>query len=200
MGSGIGDRMQDQEAFLTIALFLVLVAYSIFKLGKPRRSRPKIGTDAPRVPRGIFIAKVEYVIDGDTVDVMADRQMIRIRLDSIDCPEDGQYWGDTAKAGLIKLIGGKSVRLENHGTDIHGRTLATLYVSQDGRGEWLNVNERMVALGHAWVMRRFYSHLPKQRRDSLNRIEAWAKSKKVGLWRSSNPIPPRLWRASDRNR
>jgi endonuclease YncB( thermonuclease family) len=69
----------------------------------------------------------------------------------IDCPEDGQEWGDIATRGLIKLIGGKSVRLEAHGTDSHGRTLGTLFVYLQHKGEWQNVNERMVTLGHAWV-------------------------------------------------
>jgi hypothetical protein len=53
--------------------------------------------------------KVEHIIDGDTVIVVKNVRKIRIRLDSIDCPEDGQHWGDIAKYGLIKLIGGRKV-------------------------------------------------------------------------------------------
>jgi len=142
---------------------------------------------------GFPTAKVIHVIDGDTVIVAKGWSEIRIRLDSIDCPEDGQYWGDTATYGLIKLIGGRKVHLEEHGPDSHGRTLATIYVHAH-RNEWINVNERMVVLGHAWVMRRFYDHLPKDRQDKLNRLESWARSKKVGLWRAPNPIPPWEWR------
>jgi len=52
------------------------------------------------------------------------------------------------------------VRLEAHETDVHGRTLGTLFVYLQEKGEWQNVNERMVTLGHAWVMRLYYSHLP----------------------------------------
>ena len=117
-----------------------------------------------------------------------------IRLDSIDCPEDGQPWGNTAAYGLIKLIGGRKVRLEEHGLDFHGRTLATIYVRHANGEEWVNVNERMVILGHAWVMYKFYDHLPKDRQDKLNRLENWARSKKVGLWRTQSPIPPWQWR------
>ncbi|MGD9536719.1 MAG: thermonuclease family protein [Alphaproteobacteria bacterium] len=139
-------------------------------------------------------AKVIHIIDGDTVIVSRDWYEITIRLDSIDCPEDGQHWGDIATYGLIKLIGGRKIHIEEHGLDIHGRTLATIYVQDFHRNELINVNERMVTLGHAWVMRRFYDHLPKDRQDKLNRLERWAKSKKVGLWRTSNPIPPWKWR------
>jgi endonuclease YncB( thermonuclease family) len=137
-------------------------------------------------------------MDGDTVVVAKEwSQALIVRLDSIDCPEDGQDWGDTAAAGLVKLIGGQRVQLEVHGLDTYGRTLATLYVRHPNGEEWLNVNERMVTLGHAWVMRRYYDHLPNDRQDKLNRLEAWAKSKSVGLWQTQNPIPPWLWRKQE---
>jgi micrococcal nuclease len=135
-----------------------------------------------------------YIIDGDTVIVSNGRTQIRVRLDSIDCPEDGQHWGDTAKYGLIKLIGRQHLHLELHGEDVYGRTLATIYVWHRQKNQWLNVNERMVILGHAWVMRQFYDHLPEDRREQLNRMEHWARSKKVGLWSTSNPVPPWHWR------
>lgn len=57
----------------------------------------------------------------------------------------------------------RKIRLEEHGIDRHERTLATIYVQHGYGAEWMNVNERMVTLGHAWVMRRFYDHLPKDR-------------------------------------
>ena len=109
---------------------------------------------------------------------------------------DGQEWGKIATAGLTKIIGGKKVHLETHDTDAYAPTVATLYVQHDSSIEWMNVNERMVTLGHAWVMRRFYKHLPKQRQDKLNQLERWAKSKKVGLWKSPDPTPPWNWRRS----
>ncbi len=138
--------------------------------------------------------KVDYVVDGDTVKVSTSWQKITIRLDSIDCPEDGQEWGDKATWGLIKMIGGKHVHVEEHATDHYGRTVATLYIHSDEDSNWLNVNEKMVARGHAWVMRRYYKHLPKHRQTKLNDLERWAKSKPVGLWKLPDPIPPWEWR------
>ena len=145
-------------------------------------------------------AKVAHIIDGDTVVVVRGWERYTVRLDSIDCPENGQHWGDTAKYGLIKLIGGKKVRLEEHGFDIYGRLLATIYVEHAHKAAWINVNERMVSLGHAWVMRGFFGHLPKDRQSKLNRLEWWAKSKKVGLWRTPNPVPPWRWRSGGPSR
>ena len=139
-------------------------------------------------------ANVKWVLDGDTVAITQGWHEKTIRLDSIDSPEDGQEWGDIAKYGLIKLIGKQNVRIEEHGTDPHGRILATLYVWYHQKTDWVNVNERMVMLGHAWVMRRFYDHLPADRQDKLNSLEKWARSKKIGLWKSENPVPPWEWR------
>ena len=161
---------------------------STFK--KPALSEAGIRAGIEGFPR----SKVRHVIDGDTVVVEKGWNSITIRLDCIDCPEDGQPWGDTATFGLIKLIGGRHVHIEEHGLDCYGRTLATIFV-RDARGsEWINVNERMIMLGHAWVMRHFYDHLPQDRKDKLNRLEHWAKTKRVGLWRTSNPLPPWEWR------
>jgi endonuclease YncB( thermonuclease family) len=139
-------------------------------------------------------ALVVVVLDGDTVIVAQGSNQTRIRLDSIDCPEDGQDWGDTATDALTKLVGGRRVALEEHGLDFHGRTLATVYVRHSNAGEWLNVNEQMVMRGHAWVMRAYYDHLPKGRQAKLDRLETWAKSKKAGLWSTQNPTPPWDWR------
>jgi len=137
-------------------------------------------------------AKVKRIIDGDTAIVIKNNTECKIRLASIDCPEDGQHWGDTATYGLIKLIGGKTIQIEEHGIDHYGRVIATIYTKKGT--EWINVNERMVALGHAWVMRKYYNHLPPHKKNTLNRLEQWARSKKVGLWKAPNPIPPWKWR------
>jgi endonuclease YncB( thermonuclease family) len=145
-------------------------------------------------------AKVDYVIDGDTVVVSSTWKKTKIRLDSIDCPEDGQPWGDIATAGLIKMIGGRKVQIEEHGEDHYGRVLATIYVQNGRESGLINVNEKMVAKGHAWVMRRYYNHLPQHRKDKLNRIEKWARMKKVGLWKTPQPIPPWRWRGTRNNK
>jgi endonuclease YncB( thermonuclease family) len=139
-------------------------------------------------------ATVQHVIDGDTVIVATFWQEIRIRLASIDCPEGDQDWGDIAKYGLIKLIGGRKIFFEEHCQDQYGRTVATIYVQSDDEAELMNVNARMVTLGHAWVRRDFDGNLSKERQDELYRLQRWARTKKVGLWNSANPVPPWKWR------
>jgi endonuclease YncB( thermonuclease family) len=175
-------------ALLVLVAVVAVIAIALLKLG---HSQPaSAGLSPGKLPQ----FRVQHVIDGDTVVVAHSWGNFRVRLDSIDCPEDGQPWGDTATAGLIKLIGGRRVRLERYGIDIHGRTLATIYVTNRDNGQWLNVNERMVTLGHAWVARMHYAHLPEARRQQLDRLEDWAKSRRVGLWKTPDPTPPWQWR------
>lgn len=197
----------------TIALALIAL---LFRLIRPAPTRPKPRVVEPtasenrnavqRKPltaadkrvlliEGLVDVKVDYVEDGDTLFVVTGWSKTKIRLAGIDCPEGTQPWGDIAKAGLIKMVGGRrKVRLEEHGFDVYGRTLATIYVRDKQSAEWLNVNERMVMLGHAWVLRGFRDTLPMDRQAKLNRLENWAKSKKVGLWKTEDPIPPWQWR------
>jgi endonuclease YncB( thermonuclease family) len=184
-------------AIVLIALFAVVAGAVIVALlrfgGAPARTAPPIAGATSELQR----VKVRHVIDGDTVIIARSWSEYSVRLDSIDCPEDGQYWGNIAKAGLIKLIGGRHVYIETHGNDIHGRMLATVYVQHGHAAKWINVNERMVMLGHAWVLRKHYRHLPQPRQHQLDRLERWAKSKRVGLWNSNSPIPPWRWRRQE---
>ncbi len=142
----------------------------------------------------VFEANVHRILDGDTVDVRTRRAILRIRLQGIDCPEEDQPWGDIATAGLIKMIGGRKIRLETRGHDKHGRDLGTIFVQDSDSREWVNVNARMVMLGHAWVYRQYCDELPRQRAGELFRMERWARSRKVGLWGTHDPIAPWQWR------
>jgi len=81
------------------------------------KKKPVYGAPLAKQEKNQQEVRVEHVIDGDTVIISKSFRKIRIRLDSIDCPEDGQQWGDIAKFGLIKLIGGREIRLKEHGLD-----------------------------------------------------------------------------------
>lgn len=193
--------MSDQDTLALIILFflVVLVSWLVTRRVGDQEHQPRRGGKEGIVAGRTAVedfreVKVVHVIDGDTLIASTWWEDLKIRLDSIDCPEDGQPWGDTARYGLIKMIGGQYVRIEEHGRDHHGRTLATIYVKHRCESRWINVNERMVTLGHAWVMRKYYDHLPDMRKDQLDRLERWARSKKVGLWKTPNPIPPWKWR------
>lgn len=141
----------------------------------------------------LFKVTVVEVLDGDTITVSRSGVQIRIRLSSIDCPENGQSWGRVARTALFGLIGDRSVLLEVYGLDVHERTLATIFLENES-GHLINVNEQMVKCGHAWVAREFYGHQPRHRQRRLNELEHWARSNRVGLWKFDNPLPPWMWR------
>lgn len=184
------------ETWLALTLLAIVI---VLLLGMASRSSQETGpasrdTDLVRLVAG----PVRKVLDGDTLIVQSGRDRVTLRLNGIDCPEVDQPWGDTAKYGLIKLVGGRTVHYERHGVDRYERTLATLYVWDRDESVWLNVNLRMVMLGHAWVSPPLLEHLPTTRRKEMLAVSRWARRKRVGLWNDPSPVPPWQWRSGGR--
>ena len=108
-----------------------------------------------------YAARVVRVVDGDTVDVDIDlgfsinMKKQRIRMYGINAPEsrtkdlEEKERGLKAKEYLKTLLEVESVVLQTHLDDRgkFGRILGTFIVELDG--ESVNVNETMVATGHA---------------------------------------------------
>lgn len=100
-----------------------------------------------------YKAFIYNVVDGDTVDAEVDlgfqiTMKMRLRLFDIDAPEKfgpSKEAGMAAKAFIYDLIYGKEViiRTEKDRSDSFGRYLATVFLGD------LNINEHMVATGHA---------------------------------------------------
>lgn len=97
-------------------------------------------------------AVVDFVIDGDTIDVILDSGEERVRLIGIDTPEEGrdgepsECFADEATAFTASLLPiGTPVRLERDvvGRDDFGRLLAYVYRASDG----LFVNEAILRNG-----------------------------------------------------
>jgi endonuclease YncB( thermonuclease family) len=85
---------------------------------------------------------VVSVLDGDTIEVLHNNRTERIRLNGIDCPEQGQAFGQKAKQAAAALVFGKEIALQTHGKDKYGRTLADVLLP-DGT----NVNHALVKDG-----------------------------------------------------
>jgi endonuclease YncB( thermonuclease family) len=184
------------ETWLALTLLTLGIALLVGLTSRLAREAAPAGrgNDLVRLTAG----PVRKVLDGDTLIVQAGWDRVTLRLDGIDCPEFDQPWGDIAKHGLIKLVGGRTVHYETHGVDRYKRTLATLYVWDREESVWLNVNLRMVMLGHAWVSPAMLEHLPAARRKEMLAVSRWARRKRVGLWNNPAPVPPWQWRNGDR--
>ncbi|SLM48409.1 Uncharacterized endonuclease (modular protein) [Nitrospira japonica] len=129
-------------------------------------------------------AKVVSIIDGDTIEVLQDRRIVRIRLIGIDCPERGQAYGKKAKQAAATLIYGKDVTLDRYGVDRYGRTLADVMLT-DGT----NINHKLVKEGWCWWYRKY-----SPANSELQRLEQEARDAKKGLWIDPSPTPPWIYR------
>ncbi len=128
-------------------------------------------------------ARVDYVIDGDTVILKDGRH---VRYIGINCPEvahgdrPGEPFGRAAERFNRQLVDGKTVRLEydQDKTDRYGRTLAYLFVDRT-----LFVNRRMVEAGMAFCV---YDPLTAKYAEVLLSAQRKAMSAGKGVW--GNPI------------
>lgn len=136
-----------------------------------------------REPTPAAAWRVLDIHDGDTISCLApDGRSRRIRLVGIDAPEFGQAYGRRAAAALAAKIAGRMVRVEDRGSDQHGRLLGRVDV--DGR----DINREMVAEGWAWT----FGFAPE---DSYLAAETEARRTRSGLWSDPRPTAPAEWRA-----
>jgi len=113
----------------------------------------------------IYRAKLDRVVDGDTIDAMIDLGFNtwvkrRIRYMGLDTWEsrtrdlDEKKKGLAAKARnkeLLEKVSSKSgfFRIKSYGTGKYGRVLGEIFI-QDIDGKQYNINETLKAEGHAY--------------------------------------------------
>lgn len=135
----------------------------------------------------VIIGRCTKVSDGDTIHVVTDVNVkFKVRLDRIDAPEKDQPYGNESTAYLASLIRGKTVRVEWQKKDQYGRVLGIVFLDK------ADINLQMVSSGNAW----HYSYFDQT--PAYASAEASAKSKKLGLWATDNPINPYEWRKNKR--
>ena len=131
--------------------------------------------------------KVVRVLDGDTIEVLVNKEPIRIRLADIDCPEKKQPFGNTAKRYVLEIAAHEIVTVEARNKDRYGRTIGEVTLPN---GE--SLNRLLISHGYAW-------HYKKYSKDaSLAELENQARMDKVGLWLDKSPIAPWDWRRGKR--
>lgn len=128
----------------------------------------------------LSLAFVVTVHDGDTLKLDDGRI---IRLSGIDAPEITQPYGIESRDLLGKLIRKKTIRIETRGTDRYGRTVGEIFVGNK------SINRSMVSRGAAWWFRKY---APSDK--CLRSLEAGARERRKGLWKSPNTVAPWDWR------
>jgi endonuclease YncB( thermonuclease family) len=131
---------------------------------------------------------VRAVYDGDTILLVTrEASRLKTRLYGIDTPETakpdkpGQPFGEAAKKALRHKILWKKVSAEIVDIDQYQRTVAV--IRYDGR----DINREMVDEGMAWAYRQYLQG--PYASDYLG-AEQSARSRRAGLWRDVNPLPP----------
>ena len=114
----------------------------------------------------IYRAKLDRVVDGDTVDALIDVGFNiwfkkRIRFKGVDTWEsrtrnlEEKALGLKAKARtkeLLEKVSSKSgyFRIKSYGLGKYGRVLADVFIMDKDGKQW-NVNETLISEGHAYV-------------------------------------------------
>jgi len=129
------------------------------------------------------VARVERVVDGDTIRVRIGGREETVRYIGVDTPETKkpgapvQCFGQRASAENERLVEGARVRLvtDAEPRDRYGRLLAYVFDAQDG----VFVNERLLRGGFA----RTLTIAPNDRHEARFRLaEARARASGTGLW------------------
>lgn len=125
---------------------------------------------------------VLHVIDGDTISVLHKQKKLTIRLHGIDAPEKSQKFGIESKNTLSSKIERKYINLKSLKEDLYKRKIAIVFLKNR------NINLEMLSEGMAWHYKQYNKSL------IFSNEEKNAKSKKIGLWKDKNPIPPWTYR------
>ncbi len=136
----------------------------------------------------IFSGQVVGVTDGDTIKVLHDGTISKIRLANIDAPEHNQAFGQAAKQFTSNFAFGKFVQVADEGNDRYGRVIGEVAVLNTP----LDLNHALVAYGLAWVYRK-YCH-----DGSFYSLESSARSQHIGLWSDPNPQAPWNFRKEEK--
>ncbi|MGX9726010.1 MAG: thermonuclease family protein [Candidatus Electronema sp. VV] len=129
--------------------------------------------------------QVVKVSDGDTLQVQQGREIVKVRLYGVDCPEKRQNFGRQAMQFTEQFLGG-TVEVETVDRDRYGRTVGL--VSSGGK----LLNRELVREGHAWFYAAYCRKQPLC--TELRDLEERARKRKAGLWQEKRPLPPWEWR------
>jgi endonuclease YncB( thermonuclease family) len=132
-----------------------------------------------------FSAKVIYIVDGDTVEILWKQKIQRVRIWGIDTPEWDQPYSMQSKELTRKMLAGKTVEVFPKDVDKFGRLVARIIADH------ASVSRKLVESGLAWV-HIYYCKEPVCDRWKILQKRAMAEHK--GLWNDPHPIAPWQWK------
>lgn len=126
---------------LTFALFLLVV----YVLVKTTNRKKVVRTHKRRHTESAYCIRA---IDGDTIEVVVDGRVERVRYIGMNAPEIGESGFHAATEANRQLVAGKNITMKRDKTnrDKYGRLLRYVWVGKTF------VNAKLVGLGKATVM------------------------------------------------
>jgi len=146
----------------------------------------------PGESRNYTKAKVEKIIDGDTIAVKYHEKRVKVRLWGIDTPEYHQAYSKVAKKYTVGLVENSIVSLQIKDWDDYGRMVA-LVTTADNK----SLNEELLKAGLAWV---HIYYCKEAICDQWYEYERQAREKRIGLWRDKSPIAPWVWKRNNKRK
>ena len=140
----------------------------------------------------LVVGRVTKVSDGDTISILSNGAVLRIRLSGIDAPEKNQPFGMVSRDKLSERILGQDVSVAFEKRDRYGRVLGKVLF----KGE--DINLRQVKDGLAWWYRFYKKSQSPTDQIAYSNAEKFARDQRVGLWESEKPINPYEWRSGRR--
>ena len=131
---------------------------------------------------------ITKIVDGDTLKVVTEGKIIKIRLYGIDTPEKTQKSGPAATdfvRGFLPVGTKVSVLVLDEG--IYDRPIAVVSRFIDGE----SLNKALVKVGFAWV---YTLYCRASFCQDWKALEAQARQQKIGLWAHPDPVPPWTYR------
>lgn len=178
--------------YLTLGVIVVLAASAVWNNAQEDGGEGL----AVNTAKGEYLLEVQVrqVIDGDTFNAQANGTTHRVRMASIDAPEQhrnsdqpGQPFAQASREHLASLIAGQHVNLRCFEQDNYGRDVCDVHTTGGA-----TVNEQMVAAGYAWA------NTEKQgkflRDGNLVNVQQDARAQKRGLWERTDAKAPWVWR------
>ncbi len=141
-------------------------------------------------------AKVVAITDGDTAEVETQGRTTVVRLIGVDTPETvapdqpiGCYGPESSGYATSILTEGRLVKLEipriGDSEDAYGRTLAYVYIDQDGDGAYEHLfNADLIRLGYART-----TNFPHTYSRRFERLVEDARAEEAGLWGACPDTP-----------
>ncbi len=132
-----------------------------------------------------FKARVQRVIDGDTIIIHHRNKNLKVRLWGIDTPEWKQPFSRKAKLFTLHHLKSRIVEIYPKDWDDYGRLVAIV------RLENRLFNQDLIEAGLAWV---HIYYCKESICQTWKDLEKSARNQHLGLWNDKNPVPPWIWK------